>query len=139
MAGSLSPITVLTTGDPDELYTDMRISCLGSITCLPFIGEWVRAAWAGVTGEEYFGERDWFTRVAQITASSINKFKKDELSFEDILKSLEIFAQGAGIPLEAIDTQIEAVGDYAQGDIAKGFLKTLGFSRYRAKKVTGED
>ena len=139
MAGSLSPITLLTTGDPDELYTDMRISCLGSITCLPFIGEWVRAAWAGVTGEEYFGERDWFTRVAQITASSINKFKKDELSFEDILKSLEIFAQGAGIPLEAIDTQIEAVGDYAQGDIAKGFLKTLGFSRYRAKKVTGED
>ena len=139
MASSLSPIMFLTTGDPDELYTDMRISCLGSITCLPFIGEWVRAAWAGVTGEEYFGERDWFTRVAQITASSINKFKKDELSFEDILKSLEIFAQGAGIPLEAIDTQIEAVGDYAQGDIAKGFLKTLGFSRYRAKKVTGED
>lgn len=139
MASSLSPIMFLTTGDPDELYTDMLISCLGSITCIPFFGEAARALWSGITGEEYFGNRDWFTRFNNAIVTPINKFKKDELSFEDILKSLEIFAQGAGIPLEAIDTQIEAVGDYAQGDIAKGFLKTLGFSRYRAKKVTGED
>lgn len=139
MASSLSPIMFLTTGDPDELYADMLISCLGSITCIPFFGEAARALWSGITGEEYFGNRDWFTRFNNAIVTPINKFKKDELSFEDILKSLEIFAQGAGIPLEAIDTQIEAVGDYAQGDIAKGFLKTLGFSRYRAKKVTGED
>lgn len=139
MASSLSPITFLATGDPEEIYTDMLISCLGSITCIPFFGETARALWSGITGQEYFGNRDWFTRFNQAIVNPIKKFKKDELSFEDVLKSLEIFAQGAGIPLEAIDTQIEAIGDYAQGDIAEGFLKTLGYSRYRAKKVTGEE
>jgi hypothetical protein len=139
MASSLSPITFLSTGDPEEIYTDMLISCLGSITCIPFFGEAARALWSGITGQEYFGNRDWFTRFYQAIVNPIKKFKKDELSFEDVLKSLEIFAQGAGIPLEAIDTQIEAIGDYAQGDIAEGFLKTLGYSRYRAKKVTGEE
>lgn len=139
MASSLSPITFLTTGDPDEIYTDMLVSCLGSISCIPFFGEAARALWSGITGQEYFGNRDWFTRFNQAIVSPIKKFKKDELSFVDVLKSLEIFAQGMGIPLEAIDTQIEAIGDYAQGDIAKGFLKTLGFSRYRAKKITGEE
>lgn len=139
MASSLSPITFLVTGDPEEIYTDMLISCLGSITCIPFFGETARALWSGITGQEYFGNRDWFTRFNQAIVKPIKKFKKDELSFEDVLKSLEIFAQGAGIPLEAIDTQIEAIGDYANGDIAKGLLKTLGYSRYRAKKVTGED
>ncbi len=139
MASSLSPITFLTTGDPDEIYTDMLVSCLGSISCIPFFGEAARALWSGITGQEYFRNRDWFTRFNQAIVSPIKKFKKDELSFGDVLKSLEIFAQGAGIPLETIDTQIEAIGDYAQGDIAKGFLKTLGYSRYRAKKVTGEE
>lgn len=139
MASSLSPITFLATGDPEEIYTDMLISCLGSITCIPFFGETARALWSGITGQEYFGNRDWFTRFNQAIVSPIKKLKKDELSFEDVLKSLEIFSQGAGIPLEAIDTQLEAIGDYAQGDIAEGFLKTLGYSRYRAKKVTGEE
>ena len=139
MASSLSPVTFLATGDPEEIYTDMLISCLGSITCIPFFGETARALWSGITGQEYFGNRDWFTRFNQAIVNPIKKFKKDELSFEDVLKSLEIFAQGAGIPLEAIDTQLEAIGDYAQGDIAEGFLKTLGYSRYRAKKVTGEE
>lgn len=139
MAGSLSPITFLTTGDPEELFYDMKISCLGGIACLPFFGEWVRAAWAGATGEEYFGDRDWFTRVYQITESTIRKFKNSELSFEDVLKALEIYSQGPGIPLEEIDTQIEAFGDYANGDIAEGALKTLGYSRFRAKKVTGKE
>lgn len=139
MASSLSPITFLVTGDPEEIYTDMLISCLGSITCIPFFGETARALWSGITGQDYFGNRDWFTRFNQAIVKPIEKFKKDELSFEDVLKSLEVIAQGAGIPLEAIDTQIEAIGDYANGDVAKGFLKTLGYSRYRAKKVTGEE
>lgn len=139
MASSLSPVTFLTTGDPEEIYTDMLISCLGSITCIPFFGETARALWSGITGQDYFGNRDWFTRFNQAIVKPIEKFKKDELSFEDVLKSLEVIAQGAGIPLEAIDTQIEAIGDYANGDVAKGFLKTLGYSRYRAKKVTGEE
>ncbi len=138
MAGSLSPILYLTTGDPDEIYNDMLIACLGPITCIPFFGEMARALFSGVTGQEYFGNKDWFTRANEAIVKPIQKARKDDLTFEDILKSLEIFAQGFGIPLEEINTQIEAVGDYANGDVAKGFLKTLGYSRYRAKKLTGE-
>ena len=44
-----------------------------------------------------------------------------------------------GIPLEELSTQIESIGDYANGDIAKGFLKNIGYSRYRAKLLTGEE
>ena len=139
MAGSLSLITFLTTGDPDEIYNDMLIACLGSITCVPFFGEMARAIFSGITGEEYFGNKDWFTRANESIVKPIKKAKKGDLTFEDVIKSLEILAQGFGIPLEEIDTQIEAVGDYAKGDIAKGFLKTLGYSRYRAKKLTGEE
>ena len=139
MAGSLSLITFLTTGDPDEIYNDMLIACLGSITCIPFFGEMARALFSTVTGQEYFGNKDWFTRANESIIKPINKARKGDLTFEDVLKSLEILAQGFGIPLEEIDTQLEAVGDYAQGDIAKGFLKTLGYSRYRAKKLTGEE
>lgn len=138
MAGSLSPILYLTTGDPDEIYNDMLIACLGPITCIPFFGEMARALFSGVTGQEYFGNKDWFTRANEAIVKPIQKARKNDLTFGDVLKSLEIFAQGFGIPLEEIDTQLEAVGDYAQGDIAKGFLKTLGYSRYRAKKLTGE-
>ena len=139
MAGSLSLITFLTTGDPDEIYNDMLIACLGSITCIPFFGEMARAIFSGITGQEYFGNKDWFTRANESIVKPIKKARKGDLTFEDVIKSLEILAQGFGIPLEEIDTQIEAVGDYAKGDIAKGFLKTLGYSRYRAKKLTGEE
>lgn len=139
MAGSLSLITFLTTGNPDEIYNDMLIACLGSITCIPFFGEMARAIFSGVTGQEYFGNKDWFTRANESIVKPIKKARKGDLTFEDVIKSLEILAQGFGIPLEEIDTQIEAVGDYAKGDIAKGFLKTLGYSRYRAKKLTGEE
>lgn len=138
MAGSLSPITLIATGDPDELINDMLIACLGSISCIPFFGEMARALFAGVTGSEYFGNKDWFTRANEAIVRPINKFRKGNLRFEDILKSLEIFAQGVGIPLEEIDTQLEAFGDYANGDFGKGVIKTLGYSRYRADAVTGD-
>lgn len=138
MAGSLSPLTLLATGNPDELINDALIACLGSISCIPFFGEMGRALFAGVTGSEYFGNKDWFTRANEAIVKPMNKYRKGNLNFEDILKSLEIFAQGFGIPLEEIDTQLEAIGDYAQGDFAKGFIKTLGYSRYRADAVTGE-
>lgn len=138
MAGSLSPITLIATGDPDELINDMLIACLGSISCIPFFGEMARALFAGVTGSEYFGNKDWFTRANEAIVKPINKFRKGNLGFEDILKSLEIFAQGLGIPLEEIDTQLEAFGDYANGDFGKGVIKTLGYSRYRADAVTGD-
>ena len=138
MAGSLSPITLIATGDPDELINDMLIACLGSISCIPFFGEMARALFAGVTGSEYFGNKDWFTRANEAIVKPINKFRKGNLGFEDILKSLEIFAQGVGIPLEEIDTQLEAFGDYANGDFGKGVIKTLGYSRYRADAVTGD-
>lgn len=138
MAGSLSPITLIATGDPDELINDMLIACLGSISCIPFFGEMARALFAGVTGSEYFGNKDWFTRANEAIVKPINKFRKGNLGFEDILKSLEIFAQGIGIPLEEIDTQLEAFGDYANGDFGKGVIKTLGYSRYRADAVTGD-
>lgn len=138
MAGSLSPITLIATGDPDELINDMLIACLGSISCIPFFGEMARALFAGVTGAEYFGNKDWFTRANEAIVRPINKFRKGNLRFEDILKSLEIFAQGLGIPLEEIDTQLEAFGDYANGDFGKGVIKTLGYSRYRADAVTGD-
>lgn len=138
MAGSLSPITLIATGDPDELINDMLIACLGSISCIPFFGEMARALFAGVTGSEYFGNKDWFTRANEAIVRPINKFRKGNLRFEDILKSLEIFAQGLGIPLEEIDTQLEAFGDYANGDFGKGVIKTLGYSRYRADAVTGD-
>lgn len=135
MAGSLSPITFLTTGDPDEIFSDMIISCMGSISCIPFFGEIARGIFYTVTGQEYFGSKDWFTRANESIVKPIKKMKKGDLTISDLLKSLEVLAQGFGVPLEEINTQIEAIGDYAQGDYAEGFLKTLGYSRYRAKKI----
>ena len=139
MAGSLSPILYLTTGDPEEIYNDMLVACLGPITCIPFFGEMARAAFAGITGQEYFGNKDWFTRANEAIVKPIQKTRKGELEFGDILKSLEVFAMAFGIPLEELSTQIESIGDYANGDIAKGFLKNIGYSRYRAKLLTGEE
>lgn len=137
MATSLSPITLLVTGDPEELYTDLVISLLGNIACIPFFGETARAVWSTITGQEYFGKRDWFTRANQAIVKPIKKIQKDELTFEDIIKSLEVLVQGLGIPLEEIDTQIEAIGDYANGDFIQGAVKTAGYSRARADAVAG--
>lgn len=139
MASSLSPITLLTTGDPEELYNDMLIACLGSISCIPFFGEMARALFSGITGQEYFGNKDWFTRANEAIVKPVQKIRKGDLSFGDILKSSEILAMGFGIPLEEIITQLESIKDYAEGDFAEGFLKNLGFSRYRAKKLTGQE
>lgn len=139
MAGSLSPILYLTTGDDDEIINDMLLACLGPVSCIPFFGEMARAAFAGATGQEYFGNKDWFTRANEAIIKPLQKVRKGELEFGDILKSLEVFAMALGIPLEELATQLEAIGDYAQGDIAKGFLKNIGYSRYRAKLLTGEE
>lgn len=138
MATSLSPLTLLATGDPEELYTDLVISLLGNISCIPFFGEMARAVWTTITGGKYLGKRDWFSRANQAIVQPIKKLQKDELTFFDIWKSLEVFAQGAGIPLEEISTQVEALGDYAHGDILKGAVKTMGYSRARADVVTGD-
>lgn len=140
MATSLSPLTWLMTGDDEELKADALLALLGPISCIPFFGESMRALLCALTQQEYFGNRDWFTRFNQAVVKPIKKILDgDGVSWEDVYDSAKVMSQGVGIPLEQGVTTVQGIGDIVQGDIGKGIIKTLGYSEYRANKVFGEE
>ncbi|MBQ8635349.1 hypothetical protein IJ425_04260 [bacterium] len=140
MATSLSPLTLLMTGDDDELKADITLALLGPISCIPFFGETARAVFCAITQQEYIGNRDWFTRFNQAVARPIKKILDgDGLTWDDVSDGAKVISQGAAIPFEQGINTASGVGDIFTGDFGKGLLKVLGYSEYRANKVFGDN
>ena len=140
MASSLSLLTFMSGGGDDDLLKD--INPLRTITSVltqhPILGEWIKGILNASEGKQYYSN-DLISKHVKSINKLIRDFKKDKLTLKDFWDCLIAFAESAGAPLGSLSNAASGVFDIIQGDVMKGAIKTLGYSDYRAKVVTGEE
>lgn len=149
-ATSLSWVTLLATGDSDDLRDDAILSLFdlnadanalwGEI--YQFIASVAyKKAVEAATGEkpDYLDFAAKTPLLADIQ-DQILKIAKDDVSFEDYFKFGGYMTQvGFGIPVNSVYNSIGGVGDIAQGDFLKGALRVQGSSDRAAARASGAD
>lgn len=149
-ATSLSAITLLTTGNGDDLRDDAILSLFdfnadahaiwGEI--YQFVASVLyKKAVEAATGEEP-DYMDFATKLPLVgdIQDQILKIAKDDVSFEDYFKFGGYMTQvGFGIPVNSVANSIGGLGDVAQGNFLKGALKVGGWSDRRAAEAAGEE
>ena len=140
MASSLSLLTFMGGGGDDDLLKD--INPLRTITSVltqhPILGEWIKGVLNATEGKQYYSN-DLITKHVKSINKLIRDFKKDKLTLKDFWDCLIAFSESAGVPLGSLSNAASGIFDVIQGDVMKGTLKTLGYSDYKAKIVTGEE
>jgi len=138
VASSLSIFTLLG-GDDDQFKKDMMFAFLGLFGMLPITGDFLSAIVYGLTGDNYSGGSDYFATASRKLNKLARHIEKDKVTVKDMWDSIVIFTETfAGQPTGAIGNAVSGAYDVTQGDFAKGSMKILGFSDYRAKTVVGE-
>lgn len=138
VASSLSIFTLLG-GDDDQFKKDMMFAFLGLFGMLPITGDFLSAIVYGLTGDNYSGGSDYFATASRKLNKLARHIEKDKVTVKDMWDSIVIFTETfAGQPTGAIGNAVSGAYDVTQGDFAKGSMKMLGFSDYRAKTVVGE-
>lgn len=149
-ATSLSWVTLLATGDSDDLRDDAILSLFdlnadahaiwGEI--YQFIASVLyKKAMESATGEkpDYMDFAAKLPLVGDIQ-DQILKIAKDDVSFEDFFKfGGVVIAYGFGIPANSVYNTIGGIGDIAQGDFLKGVLRVQGSGEKRAAHAAGEE
>ena len=138
MASSLSPIMALG-GDDDAIKEDFWKSVIGGVTFIPIAGMFINTIYSGFRGERA-NTGNWFDTAASKLGGFARKFNKGNLTFKDLFDAICLFTEaGTGVPATSITTELTGAADVVTGSPAKGVLKLLGYSDYRAKAVTGEE
>lgn len=138
VASSLSIFTLLG-GDDDQFKKDMMFAFLGLFGMLPITGDFLSAIVYGLTGDNYSGGSDYFATASRKLNKLARHIEKDKVTLKDMWDSIVIFTETfAGQPTGAIGNAVSGAYDVTQGNFAKGSMKILGFSDYRAKTVVGE-
>lgn len=149
-ATSLSWVTLLATGDSDDLRDDAILSLFdlnadahaiwGEI--YQFIASVLyKKAMESATGEkpDYMDFAAKLPLVGDIQ-DQILKIAKDDVSFEDFFKfGGVVTAYGFGIPANSVYNTLGGFGDIAQGDFLKGALRVQGSSDRTATHAVGQD
>lgn len=137
IASSLSIFAV--GGDEDQLKKDMLYAFLGLFGMLPITGDFISAIIYGLAGDYQSGGSDYFSSATRKLNKLALDIKKDKVTPKDIWDSTVIFGEiFGGQPVGAVGNAVSGAYNVTQGEVAKGSLKLLGFSDYRAKYVTGE-
>lgn len=141
MASSLSLLTAMGGGDDDDLKSD--INPLRTITSVltqhPILGQWINGILNAADGKA-FNSQDLLSKHISNVNKLIRHFKKGEVTLQDLWNSIAAFGESTtGTPLSSMGNAASGVYDVIQGDVVKGALKVLGYTDYRAKKVTGEE
>ena len=140
MASSLSLLTAMGGGGDDDLLSD--INPLRTITSVltqhPILGQWINGILNAAEGKA-FNSQDLLTKHINNINKLIRHTKKGGVTLEDLWNSVAAFGETfTGNPLSSMGNAASGVYDVIQGDVMKGALKVLGYTDYRAKKVTGE-
>lgn len=141
MVSSLSVLSAMGGGDDDDLLSD--INPLRTITSVltqhPILGQWINGILNAADGKA-FNSQDLLSKHVGSINKFIRHFKKGEVTLSDLWNSVAAFGDTfTGTPLSSMGNAVSGVYDVIQGDVAKGALKVLGYSDFRAKKVTGEE
>lgn len=138
-ASSLS-IFALLGGDDDQFKKDMMYAFLGLFGMLPITGDFISAIIYGLAGDYQSGGSDYFSTATRKLNKLARNIAKEKVTVKDMWDSIVIFTETfVGQPTGAIGNSVSGVYDVTQGKVAKGSMKILGYSDYRAKTVTGEE
>ena len=138
VASSLS-IFALLDGDDDQFKKDMLYALLGLFGMLPITGDFISAIIYGLAGDYQSGGSDYFASATRKLNKLALNIAKDKVTLKDLWDSTVIFTETfVGQPTGAVGNAISGAYNVTQGEVAKGSMKMLGFSDYRAKVVTGE-
>lgn len=137
-ASSLAILGLFATGDDEELRGDTIQSIFDfNSSAVPIVGDAWNYAWQKLTkGHGYRND----IPVLNELYDAIDKAAKKDVEFEDVIKAFSSLGEiTTGIPLNTIGNMLGGTGDILQGDVDKGSLRTLGYSKYTAGKTTGKE
>lgn len=140
MVGTLSPL-IAVGGDPDDLFKDINpITTLSTLfTQHPLFGDLLQSVLAGINGEQYNSSNVISTHLKAYN-KMLRHLMNQKLTPLDVWDAVAAFGEErTGIPISTIGSEISGLYDITQGDIAKGLLKSVGYTNYRAKKILGEE
>ena len=133
---SLSILTLLNTGDYDDLLDDIKTSIFDNLSFFHVFGDiGVGIINRFLTGTSYITTSALFGDIVK----EILRCCKEDSDIEDFVHALGFFVQAkTGIPANSLVNEIQGLGDIASGDFQKGLIRALGWTEHRAEKVTGE-
>lgn len=140
MVGTLSPLLAVG-GDPDDLFKDINpINTLSTLfTQHPLFGDLLQSVLAGINGEQYNSSNVISTHLKAYN-KMLRHLMNQKLTPLDVWDAVAAFGEErTGIPISTIGSEISGLYDMTQGDIAKGLLKSVGYTNYRAKRILGEE
>lgn len=138
MASTLSIFNFMG-GDDEQLKKDMGLAFLGLFGMLPIWGDTLKAIVNGLVGDNYSGGTNYFVSATNKMNKLARHIEKDKVTLEDVWNAIAVVGEmSTGQPIGSMGNAASGIYDITQGDVAKGTLKVLGYSDYRAKTVTGE-
>lgn len=139
LATSGSVFRLLFSGDDDDLKSDLITSLFNlNANAFAFIGDVYQFALDRLVYKNKYLPQS--TPLLGDLQTEIMKISKEDVSLEDYLGlSAEIIHIGTGIPAGKVWEQLTSVGDFADGDVATGLMKMLGYTSKRAKHITNSD
>ena len=136
IATSLSVLTLLNTGDADDLLKDIKTSIFDNLTFFHAFGD----IGVGLLNKLLTGETTSFNSplFGDIPKEVLRVAKKDA-DIEDWVHAIGFAVQlKEGIPLNAVVNSASGIGDIATGDIQKGLLRAIGYTKNRSEIATGQ-
>ncbi len=137
MASTLSVFSLLG-GDDDQFKKDMQFAFLGLFGMLPIWGDALKAIVYGLFGDRY-AKGDYFNTSFVKMNKLTRDIAKEKVTLADVWNAIAVIGEmSTGQPLGSMGNAVSGIYDVTQGNAAKGALKVMGYSDYRAKTVTGE-
>lgn len=138
MASTLSVFSLLG-GDDDQFKKDMQFAFLGLFGMLPIWGDTLKAIIYGLAGDNYSGGTNYFVTASNKLNKLARHIEKEKVTLADVWNAIAVIGEmSTGQPLGSMGNAVSGIYDVTQGNTAKGALKVMGYSDYRAKTVTGE-
>lgn len=126
-------------GDDDDLKQDIIKSFFDfNSQAVPILGDLYTYVLERIMGASRKGDvsipaiTDIFDAIQNLTA--------EDVTLEDWINELATIADiTTGLPVQTTVNMAGGVGDIAQGNVASGALRTVGYTKKRSQKTTGEE
>lgn len=144
MAGSGSLLTLLFTGDPEDLLNDIKTSLfnLGSDS-LAVIGDAYKYAMQRIFIKDTYTKQSLEIPMFSDLIREINKIAKEDSSLKDYLSFAGYLGgkMSVGVDVSNVlgNMVVGGVADILDGNVMQGLLRMYGMSEKRAKHITGNE
>ena len=146
IATSGAVLGFLLTGDDEDLGNDILSSIFNLNTdAIPIIGDIIQLAsdfmvQRVLQGKEKVRYNEPSMPILGDVYNAFSILNKKEPTLDNYIAAIApVLEFLTGIPASTLANMTFGVGDIAQGDILKGMLRTVGYTKRRAERMLGED